>query len=108
MWMAISIAALAARSYGSVSYLLLLSGWWAALPAFSALWAAERQISRILWAASISPIGRSIFSSQISLRLPLLNHRIAVPLKTSASILGRRTYLGPGCALSPPARSFRD
>src|SRR5260370_7427076 len=76
---AISIAALAARSYRSLSYLLLLSGRSAESPTFSALSAAERQISRILCAASISPIGHSIFSSQTSLRLPLLNHLIAVP-----------------------------
>src|SRR6266851_3672617 len=100
---AISIAALAARSYRSLSYLLLLSGRSAEPPTFSALSAAERQISRILCAASISPIGHSIFSSQTSLRLPLLNHLIAVPLSKSASIVGRRT-IWAGVSYGPLAR----
>src|SRR5258707_13949192 len=80
--MAIFMAVLAARSYLSASYLILLSERSAEPPSFSALSAAERQMSRILCAASISPIGHWISSSQISLRLPLplLNHHIAMPL----------------------------
>jgi hypothetical protein len=46
---------------------------------FSALSAAKRQMSRILCAASISPIGHATPSSQISFRLPLSNHHIALP-----------------------------
>src|ERR1700722_14892513 len=85
--MAISIAALAARSYRSVSYFLflllslflLLLSFSATRPACSALSRAERQILRILCAASISPIGHWTSSSQISLCLPLSNHHIARP-----------------------------
>jgi hypothetical protein len=51
-----------------------------ALPAiFSALSAAERQIPRIFCAASISPIGHRISSSQTSSRFGLSNHHITVP-----------------------------
>src|ERR1700728_1752237 len=86
--MAISIATLAARSYRSAScsslllflfsFLLVCFGLSAPL-VFSALSAAARQMPRILWAASISPIGDGTSSSQISLRLPLSNHHIALP-----------------------------
>jgi hypothetical protein len=78
---AISIAILAARFYRSASCLFAsvcaASTWRLTL---SALPAAELQMSRILCAASMSPIGHSISSSQISFGLLLENHRIATPL----------------------------
>src|SRR5258708_35992523 len=42
-------------------------------------------MSRILWAASISPIGHWISSSQTSLRLRLSNNHIALPLAAKHS-----------------------
>src|SRR5260370_1344780 len=105
--MAISIATLAARSYRSVSYVFLPSSLFllplffllllslpflslpffslsflrpsTTLPALSALSAAERQMSRILCAASISPSGHWTSSPRISFRLPLSNHHTALP-----------------------------
>src|SRR6476469_6181317 len=72
--MAICMAAFAARSYRS-TWLFSFSGWSPAPALFSALPMADLQIIRILCAASISPIGHWISSSQTSLRSLLSNHR---------------------------------
>src|ERR1700730_3527974 len=84
--MAISIAVLAARSYRSVSrwicsLLALLLPWTrpGKPPILSALSPADRQMLRILSAASMSPSGHWMGSSQISLCSLLPNHRIALP-----------------------------
>src|ERR1700731_1440803 len=134
--MAISIAALAARSYRSASYLFLppsllllslfflwflllsfLSSWRSATrPVFSALPAAERQMSRILCAASISPIGHWVSSSQISFCLPLSNHPIAPCLENacgrsprppivSQPMVSRKGYSTAGGKLGPEQRN---
>src|ERR1700676_3290750 len=110
---AISMATLAARSYRPVSYLFfLLSGRPAQPPTFSALSAAERQMSRIRWAASISPIGHWMASSQTSSDLGLLNHRIATSLKIKSGygICGRYASQNGGIFIpgNPPVVTFRQ
>src|SRR5258708_10563744 len=65
-------------------------------------------MSRILWAASISPIGHWISSSQISLRLPLVNHRIAVPPPASIDGQGTISIFNPPASTSLLCFQRRD
>jgi hypothetical protein len=60
-------------------FFLLPAGMSAKAPTRSALSAAARQILRMVCAASMSPIGHSIFSSQTSVFPALPNHHIALP-----------------------------
>src|ERR1700684_3447575 len=92
IFMAISMAARAARSQRSASDGCFIPS----RPlAFVAMSAAARQISRMRCAASISPIGPATGSSQISFGLGLLNQRIAMAHLSAALADGRGGWNHP-------------